>query len=89
MTEVAKIESSLVVCLGGKQFTPCSTFAECSQTIQNFINNNFLGSTEYCKKKNIGHIYHPIKGKFAEVSYNGRVWEREGKEIIDLNTSDI
>ena len=89
-TNIQKVSSCLLVCLGGKKHIPCETFADCSAAIKIHIAGNNFGVTDFYKKKNSGHVLHPTKGLIAHVSYNGRVWEGEaGKEITDLTKNDL
>lgn len=86
---ISNLENSLIVCLGGKQYACCSDFNEAATKIREHIDNFMLGSNKFYSKKNAGEILHPIKGKIAFVSYNGRVWKNEKEEIKDLLLSDI
>lgn len=100
-TQPTTTATALVVCLGGKKFIPCDTFADASKAVRDYVHNVekliFIGGTEFYSKKNAGIIYHPTKGAFAYVSYNGRVWKgtdvgwNNGKpeEITDLTANDF
>jgi len=89
-TNIQKVSSCLLVCLGGKKHIPCKTFADCSAAIQIHIAGNNFGASDFYKRKDAGVILHPVKGIIAHVSYNGRVWEGEaGKEITDLTKNDL
>ena len=78
MNTVAQ-QNSLLVCLGGKQVMPCENFKQASEMVRQYITLNNYGVSEFYKKKSAGMIYHHTKGIIAEVSYNGRVWESNGK----------
>ena len=93
-TNIQKVSSCLLVCLGGKKYIPCETFADCSAAIKAYIIFNNFGSNDFHKRKNPGIVIHPIKGQIAYVSYNGRVWEGNNqiagrKEITDLTKNDL
>lgn len=73
---------------GKAKYLPCNTFNEASVICGMYIDANQLGGSNFTG----GTILHPTKGKFARVSYNGRVWKgldiMKYDEITDLNTND-
>ena len=84
--------TALAVIVGRKPMA-CHTFREASELIKDFRDRNDLGSTDFYTFKDIGKIFHPDKGAFAHVSYNGRVWKglewkKDTEEIKDLDSSD-
>ena len=83
-TDINNVTSALLVCLGGKKFIPCQNFKEASEIINEFIDKKDLGSRDFYNKINAGKILHHTKGIIATVSYNGRVWNNDGQEIINL-----
>lgn len=62
------------------EFVPFGTLGEASEICRNYISEWDLGSGNWGDES--GAIYHPVKGLIAHVSYNGRIWDNEGKEII-------
>jgi hypothetical protein len=73
---------------GKPTFVPCESFSEASIICGKYISALQLGGSNFTG----GTILHPVKGKFARVSYNGRVWKGTNAmsydEIRDLNTND-
>jgi hypothetical protein len=62
---------------GKTQNVPVSSFAEASKTCSAFIRRNQLGGGNWTG----GNIYEGRK-KVGHVSFNGRVWDIEGNEIV-------
>lgn len=89
MKTISNLENSLLVCLGGKKYVCCENFNDASVKIRQHISNLMIGGNEFYSKKNAGDILHPVKGKIAFVSYNGRVWQNKKTEITDLSLSEI
>jgi hypothetical protein len=61
---------------GKTQAVPVNTYAEASKVCQDYIRRNSLGAGNWTG----GNIYQG-RTKVGHVSYNGRVWDIEGKEI--------
>ena len=85
----------VVVCDGfgfdkytGKKISPkqkfaCQTLQEASNICLSYIEKYNLGGSNW----NDGSVYHPKLGKFARVSYNGRVW-KHNTDVRDEFTED-
>lgn len=79
-TAIQSIENSMVVKVWNKTFIPVSDFQQASEIVRNFIEDNGHGSSDWCNKSN-GNIYNH-KGKVvAKISYNGRIWDKDGKPL--------
>jgi len=61
------------------EFVPFGTLGEASEICRNYISEWDLGGGNWSDES--GAVYHPVKGLIAHVSYNGRIWDNEGKEI--------
>ena len=56
----------------------CQTLQEASDICGSYINEYVVGDSNWVG----GTVYHPKLGKFAHVSYNGRVWKYNSKMSI-------
>lgn len=55
------------------------SLAEASDACRDFINGHNLGASECCA--GFGTVYDAAQRKVAKISYNGRIWDLQGKEI--------
>lgn len=61
------------------QFVHAKSIEECSKIVRSYIENNCLGSGQWCG----GQIYEEKVGYIGRISYNGRFWNKDteyGKE---------
>ncbi len=64
---------SFIVYLSENTFVIKTTLKECSQAVKDYIDENMLGAREFYDDK-AGLVLHPTEGKYAKISYNGRIW---------------
>lgn len=85
-TQIANIENSMVVKVWNKTFIPCETLAMAAKIVRSWIDQKDIetgdmGGRRWCNKTN-GNIYDHSGKVVARISYNGRIWALDGKEII-------
>lgn len=90
--QVSTVTNSLVLQLNISRKkvvnVPVENFEQASKLTSAFISQNNLGSSTFYGAV----ILHPVKGAFAHVSYNGKVWKgtkyMSTNKISDLLTND-
>lgn len=80
-----EVQKSHVVKLDAGWYKPCATLNEAAVLVRNYIRLGGFGSSEWCDKTN-GNVYNHDGKVVARISYNGRVWDKKGKEITDTDT---
>ena len=61
------------------QFVQAASIEECSEVVRNYIEDNNLGSGQWCG----GQVYEEEVGYIGKISYNGKFWDKDteyGKE---------
>ena len=61
------------------ELVPFGQLSEVSAICRDYISKYNLGGGNWGARA--GEIYHPVNGLIAHVSYNGRIWAQDGKEI--------
>jgi len=85
MNMISNVENATIVFLDNKKFQVVKNFQEASDAVTQFISFHSLGASSFYKNKRAGQIYDASEGYIAHVSYNGRVWAKNGNEIKDLS----
>lgn len=72
--------NSLIICLGENKHLPIESIQQGRELVNHLSSR--IGSTKYYSHKDVGKIFHHETGEIAHISYNGRVWDNNNKEII-------
>lgn len=72
------------VFLTSKKAVGVANYQEASAAVRKYIDENNLGAGcgSQLKAFTGGKVVGELGGEIAKVSYNGRVWDMEGKEIL-------